>query len=78
MKREIWLLSVLLFAACRTCPRLHVGDVRTMRGAPAASYRVLDLPRRNVVYAVRHESWPVDKYDTGRVSRAVFFRSTKP
>lgn len=76
--REVWLISVLLFAACRTCPRLHIGDIRTMRNEPRAIYRVLALPGRDVIYELRAAGWPPYKTDTGRVSRVVFCRSTEP
>jgi hypothetical protein len=72
--RTIWLLTVLILAACRAPVR--VGDRYHHPTAPV-TYTVLGVSN-GVLYSVRHEGWPVDKYETGRVSRAVFVNSLKP
>lgn len=72
--RDIWLLTVLLLAACRA--PIRVGDRYQHPTAPV-TYTVLGVSN-GVLYSVRHEGWPVDKFETGRVSRAVFINSLKP
>lgn len=81
--RNTWLLSVLLFAACRPdCSHLRPGQQFTMRGqAPTPTdrpvYTVLSITPEAVAYAVRGDTWPEGRHETGRVGCAVFLRSTK-